>query len=105
MADFGNGEPSVTHYRVLEEANGCSLLSLHLETGRTHQIRVHMKYIGYPIIGDFLYNPDTALIRRQALHSCRLEFSHPITGKPLDFSSPLPEDMKQALNCYLGREV
>ncbi len=105
MADFRNGEPSVTHYRVLEEANGCSLLSLHLETGRTHQIRVHMKYIGYPIIGDFLYNPDTTLIRRQALHSCRLEFSHPITGKPLDFSSPLPEDMKQALNCYLGREI
>lgn len=97
MVDFQNGEPSVTHYRVLKETNGCSLLSLHLETGRTHQIRVHMQYLGHPIIGDFLYNPDMTLIHRQALHSCRLEFSHPITGKPMLFTSPMPEDMRQAL--------
>ena len=56
-----------------------------------------MQYLGHPIIGDFLYNPDMTLIHRQALHSCRLEFSHPITGKPMLFTSPMPEDMRQAL--------
>ena len=97
MVDFEHGERAVTHYRVLQEKNGCSLISLHLETGRTHQIRVHMKYLGYPLIGDFLYYPDKTLISRQALHSCRLEFSHPITGQPMVFTSPLPEDMQQVL--------
>lgn len=97
MVDFEHGERAVTHYRVLQEKNGCSLVCLHLETGRTHQIRVHMKYLGYPLIGDFLYHPDKTLISRQALHSCRLEFCHPITGKPLVFTSPLPEDMKRVL--------
>ena len=97
MVDFEHGERAVTHYRVLQEINGCSLISLHLETGRTHQIRVHMKYLGYPLIGDFLYHPDKTLISRQALHSCRLEFSHPITGQPMVFTSPLPEDMQRVL--------
>ena len=67
--DFENGESAVTHYRVLDEKNGHSLVSLILETGRTHQIRIHMKYLGYPLIGDYLYNPDMALIQRQALHA------------------------------------
>lgn len=88
------GEPAVTHYRVLDIKNGHSLLSLHLETGRTHQIRVHMKYLGFPLIGDYLYHPDMRLIKRQALHSHRLSFLHPITGKPLTFTAPLPEDMR-----------
>ena len=95
--DFENGENAVTHYRVVEEKNGYSLVSLILETGRTHQIRVHMKHIGYPLIGDYLYNPDMEAISRQALHSGRLTFRHPITGEELSFTAPLPEDMARVL--------
>ncbi len=95
--DFQRGEHAVTHYRVLKTHKEHSLLSLHLETGRTHQIRVHMKYIGYPLIGDYLYYPDMQLINRQALHSHRLTFRHPITGMPLEFVSELPEDMAKAI--------
>lgn len=91
--DFEKGESAVTHYRVLDEKNGHSLVSLILETGRTHQIRIHMKYLGFPLIGDYLYNPDMALIQRQALHAWRLSFRHPITGEQMHFTAPLPEDM------------
>lgn len=96
--DLENGENAVTHYRVLEEKNGHSLVSLTLETGRTHQIRVHMKHIGHPLIGDYLYNPDMEFISRQALHSYRLAFFHPITGKQMVFTAPLPEDMYRVLH-------
>lgn len=95
--DFEKGEHAVTHYHVIEEKNGHSLVSLTLETGRTHQIRVHMKHIGHPLIGDYLYNPDMEFISRQALHSYRLSFSHPITGEQMDFTAPLPEDMRRVL--------
>ena len=95
--DFENGETAVTHYRVIEEKNSHSLVSLILETGRTHQIRVHMKYIGHPLIGDYLYNPDTEFISRQALHSFHLSFSHPMTGEKMSFTAPLPEDMSRIL--------
>ena len=91
--DHEHGEDAVTHYRVINEKNGHSLVSLILETGRTHQIRVHMKHIGHPLIGDYLYNPDMEFISRQALHSHRLSFRHPITGKTMEFEAPLPEDM------------
>ena len=92
--DFEHGERAVTHYQVLEEKNGHSLVSLHLETGRTHQIRIHMKYLGFPLIGDYLYNPDMEFMSRQALHSYRMQFTHPITGEHMDFIAPLPEDMQ-----------
>lgn len=95
--DWENGETAVTHYRVLEEKNGHSLVSLELETGRTHQIRIHMKYLGYPLIGDYLYNPDMERIGRQALHSHRMRFPHPITGEPMEFTAPLPADMEKVL--------
>ena len=91
------GETAITHYQVIEEKNGHSLVSLLLETGRTHQIRVHMKHIGYPLIGDYLYNPDMEHINRQALHSYRLQFKHPITGECMEFVAPLPHDMAQVL--------
>lgn len=104
--NFENGEYACTHYQRLayttlpscnssmsDRENGYSLVSLKLDTGRTHQIRVHMKYIGHPLPGDFLYNPDYSIIGRQALHSCRLSFAHPITGENLDFTAPLPADM------------
>lgn len=93
--DYENGESAVTHYCVTDEKNGHSLIRLHLETGRTHQIRIHMKYLGFPLIGDYLYNPDMAFIARQALHSSRLAFSHPITGRAMEFTAPLPEDMRR----------
>lgn len=95
--DLENGDRAVTHYRVIDEKNGHSLISLILETGRTHQIRVHMKYIGHPLIGDYLYNPDMEYISRQALHSYRLSFVHPITEESLEFTAPMPEDMKRVL--------
>ena len=93
VVSFEHGERAITHYRRLACKDGLSLVHLVLETGRTHQIRVHMKYIGHPLIGDFLYNPDFTKISRQALHSYRLTFHHPITGKPLVFTAPLPPDM------------
>lgn len=95
--DFENGESAVTHYKVLDEKNGHSLVSLILETGRTHQIRIHMKYLGYPLIGDYLYNPDMEHIQRQALHAWKLSFYHPITGEKMQFTAPLPEDMAAVL--------
>ena len=98
QVDFEHGEHAVTHYRVIDEKNGHSLLSLILETGRTHQIRVHMKYLGYPLVGDYLYNPDTEYIQRQALHSYKLMFTHPITHEAMEFTAPLPADMQQIIS-------
>lgn len=95
--DFEHGEHAVTHYKVLKEQNHHSLVSLILETGRTHQIRVHLQYLGFPLIGDYLYNPDMEYIHRQALHSWKLSFIHPITGKAMHFEAPLPEDMRKVL--------
>ena len=88
------GRPARTHYRVLRRWAGRSLVELVLETGRTHQIRVHMAHIGCPLTGDFLYGAeDRALIVRPALHSARLELAHPVTGERLAFSAPLPADL------------
>ncbi len=97
MVDYEKGERAVTHYQLTEFKNGHSLLSIHLETGRTHQIRVHMKHIGFPLIGDHLYNPDMEHLKRQALHSHRLQFTHPITGEFMEFVAPLPKDMRNVL--------
>lgn len=69
-----------------------------METGRTHQIRIHMKYLGFPLSGDYLYNPDMEYISRQALHSYRLTFTHPVTGANMVFTAPLPEDMLRILS-------
>ena len=102
--DFKNGEPAVTHYWKLDydPEKDLSLIRLKLETGRTHQIRVHMKYAGFPLIGDFLYNPDYRFIQRQALHSAALTFTHPVTGKEMHFEAPLPADMEQIFPAPLG---
>ena len=89
-----DGKSARTRYSVLRVWGGRALLSLELETGRTHQIRVHMAHIGHPLTGDFLYGTeDRALIGRPALHSGYLSFLHPITGEKLQFAAPLPEDM------------
>jgi 23S rRNA pseudouridine1911/1915/1917 synthase len=95
--DFASGEPAVTHYERLACRNGLSFLKLWLETGRTHQIRVHMRYCGHPLIGDFLYhpNPGDSGMKRQALHAGNLTFYHPVTGQLQKAFAPLPEDMMQ----------
>lgn len=95
--DEVNGDYACTHYKRVTYNNGYSLVLLDLETGRTHQIRVHMKHIGHPLPGDFLYNPDYSMIERQALHSHKLSFKHPISGELLEFVSDLPEDMKKII--------
>ena len=89
-----DGRPARTHYRVLGTFDSRALVELELETGRTHQIRVHMAHLGCPLTGDFLYGAeDRALIARPALHSARLELVHPVTGERLRFAAPLPADM------------
>jgi 23S rRNA pseudouridine1911/1915/1917 synthase len=94
------GRPAVTSYEVIEEFQDYSLVKIQIYTGRTHQIRVHMKYLNHPVVGDPLYGrgtKDQALIRRQALHAKSIAFKHPITGHPLEFEAPLPQDMKNLL--------
>lgn len=86
--NWEHGETAVTHYERLAVSNGYSLVELHLDTGRTHQIRVHMKYIGCPLPGDFLYHPVFDRISRQALHSFQLEFCQPHHKKTSAFSGP-----------------
>ena len=98
MVDWDNGETAITHYHVVKTTRHYSLVALKLETGRTHQIHIHMKHLGYPLIGDYLYNPDMRHIDRQALHSHKLSFCHPITGEMMSFTAPLPDDMQAALN-------
>ena len=88
--DFEKGDRAVTHYWRLDYRNGYSLVRLKLETGRTHQIRVHMKYIGYPVTGDYLYNPDYRILDHQALHSWKLAFRHPVTGAQMQFKADPP---------------
>ena len=94
VVDFQNGQPAVTHYRVLQTGPAFSLVRLRLETGRTHQIRVHMAHLGHPIAGDFLYGAeDPRLPGRFALHSARIRFTHPLTGEIIEQTSALPEAM------------
>lgn len=90
-----NGRRAVTHYQILVKGKDFSLLRLWLDTGRTHQIRVHMAHLGHPLVGDFLYGTEgSGGMIRTALHASQLRFLQPMTGKPLVFDSPLPEDMK-----------
>lgn len=91
------GSRAVTHYRVLECYEDTSLLSLVLETGRTHQIRVHMAYIGHPLLGDDLYGGSLDRIKRQALHACSIKMLHPITNKDMGFNAELPDDMLELI--------
>ena len=95
-----DGKPSKTHYKTVKTANGLSLLHLRLETGRTHQIRVHLSAIGCPVFGDFLYGEERedALPGRFALHSAFVRFIHPITGEEMTFSAPLPEALEDLMN-------
>ncbi len=95
----GKGKPSETHFRVLQRLIDHTLLEALPATGRTHQIRVHAYALGYPLLGDDLYNaPPTDLIGRPALHACSLTFTHPTTNERLTLSVPYPQDFQQALD-------
>ena len=90
-----DGQYACTHFRVLTRTEDYSHLELRLETGRTHQIRVHMSFIGYPLLGDELYGGSTEKIKRQALHCKQLAFWHPFFNRQMNFAISLPEDMKR----------
>lgn len=93
-----DGQRAVSHYEVLSVRNGLSFVRLVPETGRTHQLRVHMASIGHPLAGDWLYGrEDPALIPRPALHACALSLTHPVTGELLHLTAPLPEDMQNLI--------
>lgn len=94
VIDLNNGERAVTHYRVIERFDDYCYVNLNLETGRTHQIRVHMKAIGHPLLGDFLYNPSDKTFSRQALHVSNLEFIQPITREKIELRAAIPKDLQ-----------
>jgi 23S rRNA pseudouridine1911/1915/1917 synthase len=103
FAVVADGRPSVTHYDILEAFRAASLLDVRLETGRTHQIRVHMAAIRHPVAGDRLYGADPVLaarlgLSRQWLHAVRLGFAHPADGRPVEFTSDYPADLQHALD-------
>lgn len=89
-----NGQTAITHYEILKEFDNYSLVKCSLETGRTHQIRVHMSAIGHPLLGDSLYGSISDLINRQALHCYNLQFIHPVYNNDLNFFGDLPNDFK-----------
>ena len=108
MAIIDGGRHSVTHYATLEALRSATLLEIHLETGRTHQIRVHMQAIKHPVVGDPLYGANPVLaaelgLERQWLHAVRLGFEHPHSGEWVEFSSPYPADLAKALDLARAR--
>lgn len=99
MAIIDDGKPSITHFRVVNRYEKYTLIECELETGRTHQIRLHMKYINFPLVGDPVYGPKKTLeTRGQMLHSKFLEFKHPITGETIEIDTELPVYFKQVLD-------
>lgn len=98
------GDPAITHYQVITQLPEATIVQLELETGRTHQIRVHLSHIGHPLYGDTMYGGPRYPIRRQALHGERLQFVHPITGEALAIVAPLPDDIKKLID-YLKAEA
>lgn len=99
------GKRAITHYKLLRELSGNALLALELETGRTHQIRVHMSHTGHPLVGDVRYGGSDAFLNRQALHAAAVDFLHPRTGEPVKLRSPLPPDMLQVVRFLSGRSI
>ena len=94
--DATKGKNAITNYRVISQNNLFTLVKVNIETGRTHQIRVHMRYLGYPILGDSVYGRKDNE-KRQMLHAYRLEFLHPVTGRQMEFIGEIPEDFQKAL--------
>ncbi len=109
FAVMADGRPSVTHYATLEAHRFASLLEVHLETGRTHQIRVHMAALKHPCVGDLTYGADPTLakrfkLERQWLHAVRLGFEHPDSGEHVEYSSGYPDDLAHALEAVRGAD-
>jgi len=118
MAVRSDGRAAVTHYRIEKKFRAHTLARVRLETGRTHQIRVHLAHVGYPIVGDPVYGGRRRLpagasptlksalesFRRQALHAERLSFTHPKSGKPVTYTAPLPADLRELLGA-LARDL
>ncbi len=107
FAITSDGKPSVTHYETLEAFPSAALLEIELETGRTHQIRVHMAARRHPCVGDAMYGADPTIsarlgLTRQWLHARRLGFEHPVTGEPVEFFSEYPDDLRHALEVLRG---
>lgn len=100
-----NSKNAITHLKVIKRYNGFTLVELKLETGRTHQIRVHMKYIGYPVYNDPVYTRDKTTPFGQFLHAKSLEFDHPITKKHMYFESPLPNEFQDFLDSLEGENL
>jgi len=98
MAVVVGGKEARTGYKVREQFKGHSLLELYLETGRTHQIRVHMAHIGHPLVGDTTYGKASPLVERHFLHAFHLGFKHPVTGESLEFQTSLPADLAPAVD-------
>ena len=92
-----NGDRAVTHYYPVSVKNGATFLRVNIETGRTHQIRVHMSYLGHPLVGDSLYGGDCSRLTRQALHCKTIYFTHPITCKDMQLTCDLPDDIKELI--------
>ncbi|WP_188066325.1 RluA family pseudouridine synthase [Brevibacillus brevis] len=92
-----SGDPAITHYEVQQTSEGMTLARVWLETGRTHQIRVHFAHIGHPLAGDTMYGGARGLLRRQALHASKLSFSHPLLEKEIVVEAPIPSDMKRLM--------
>ena len=102
MAVLKSGKPAMTRYRIIKKYNAHTHLHLELETGRTHQIRVHLAYIHYPLVGDKIYNrAQKTKFHRQALHACRLSLTHPISQEKMVFTAELPEDIQELLKRLL----
>lgn len=107
FAVTAGGKPSITHYEVIEMLPGACLLDVHLETGRTHQIRVHMSALGHPLVGDLTYGADPTVARRldlehQWLHAVSLGFDHPRTGEPMTLTSEYPADLQRVIDELRG---
>lgn len=100
-----DGKSSITKYRVIERYKNSTLLSLRLETGRTHQIRVHLKHIGHPIVGDRLYNSESPFINRQALHSSYLKFKTIRSREDIEIKAQLPQDMKPLIDIAMIKNI
>lgn len=99
-----NGKIAISNYEVLDESKNYSLVKVRIETGRTHQIRVHMKSLNHPILGDATYGNSTDGIARQMLHAYRLKFTHPISKKEMVVTAPIPEDFKRAAK-FAGLDI
>jgi 23S rRNA pseudouridine1911/1915/1917 synthase len=97
MAVRTGGRPARTHYEVVARFADTARLAVHLETGRTHQIRVHLAAIGHPVLGDTVYGHPDVRVPRPFLHAGELAFTHPVTGAPVDVAAPLPADLDAVL--------